>query len=187
MFLLTPPVARSQSDENVIDLRKEYNVKGAFLYSFGRYATWPEGVFTDDQQPFVIGVAGNSPIQAVLQQIQQSKKINSRAIVVRPIRTAQDEAGCHILFLASSLDVGTQRAVIQRNDQARVLLIGETPGFAQWGGVINFFVAEGSVRFEINIDAARRRELSVDAKLLRIASLVTDESPVNLDRSDAVP
>ncbi|MCH8052813.1 MAG: DUF4154 domain-containing protein [Planctomycetes bacterium] len=53
-------------------------------------------------------------------------------------------------------------------------MISEVAGFASAGGTVNFFREEGRVRFEINIDAAKRQRLSFSAKLLKLARLVHD-------------
>ena len=58
-----------------------------------------------------------------------------------------------------------------------VLTIGETEGFAQTGGVINFTLEENKVRFEINVDAAERSHLKISSKLLALAKVVKDERP----------
>ena len=53
-----------------------------------------------------------------------------------------------------------------------VLLVGETPGFAEQGGVVNFFVTGNKVRFEINPRAAGKRNLKVSSKLLNLATII---------------
>ena len=45
-------------------------------------------------------------------------------------------------------------------------------GFAERGVLINFFVAEKQVRFEINDAAAQSSGLEFSSKLLRVARLV---------------
>ncbi len=59
------------------------------------------------------------------------------------------------------------------------MTVGETEGFAQAGGVINFTVEESKVRFEINVTTAERAHLKISSKLLALAKVVKDE------RSDA--
>ena len=53
-----------------------------------------------------------------------------------------------------------------------VLTIGEAEGFAAQGGIINFKMEEGRVRFEINVEAATRENLRISSKLLTLAEIV---------------
>jgi hypothetical protein len=53
-----------------------------------------------------------------------------------------------------------------------VLTVGETQGFLGDGGVVNFKVEEGKVRFEINMEAAGQERLHISSKLLRLAQIV---------------
>jgi hypothetical protein len=61
---------------------------------------------------------------------------------------------------------------------ASVLTVGDTAGFAGMGGIINFVLDDGRVRFEINVKAAERGHLKISARLLTVAKLiVTDDTP----------
>ena len=51
-----------------------------------------------------------------------------------------------------------------------VLLVGETPGFAERGGIINFYHSGANVRFELNPDKELESQLSLDAKLLSLGT-----------------
>ena len=80
-------------------------------------------------------------------------------------------AATHVLFVGEA-DTHRLRDVLQALSDAPVLLVGEKPRFAHNGGVINFYRRAGSIRFEVNIGAARRHALEIDAKLLRLARIV---------------
>lgn len=178
IFLPLPGVATqlAQAQEaTVIDVRKEYSVKGAFLYSFGRYTSWPKESFTSPSEPFVIGVLGDAPIYPILRRIEQTKQINRRRISIRRLKTAEATNPCHIVFVARTVPREEQQALIRRHSKSPVLLVGETTDFTRSGGVIRFFVNEGSVRFEINVQAARRKHFSFDAKLLRLARVIESD------------
>jgi hypothetical protein len=54
----------------------------------------------------------------------------------------------------------------------RVLTVGETQGFADGGGIINFIEENNKIRFEINAEAARRTGLNISSELLKLARLV---------------
>ena len=147
------------------DISREYTIKAAYLYNFGRYVTWPEGAFSEADTPFVIGVLGTDPFGEVLDTIAAEKKIEGRRIEVRRFASLDQYTPCHILFVNHSVDPEEQLDVIRRLGDSPVLLVGETPAFAERGGVMNFFVEENKVRFEINPLAAERAQLKISAKL----------------------
>lgn len=159
-------------EQRVIDSEKEYSVKGAFLYSFGRYTKWPPGSFAADSDPFVIGVLGDAPINAILSRIEKTKDIDGRRIVIQYLKTVESTNACHILFVPRSLGAAEQLRLIRFHDKSPVMLVGETDDFAAAGGVIRFFVREDLVKFEINVNAATEKKLLLDAKLLRLAEVI---------------
>ena len=163
--------ARAASGQDVIDPHQEYNVKAVYLYSFGRYVAWPDDAKVEVGR-FVIGVLGDSPITNTLKQIAQKKKVAGKPIVIRRFQSHADIHQCHILFLSKDLSAEEERDVIRSIGKQPVLLVSETMGFAARGGTANFFLTDGTIRFEINVQAAKRQRLSIDAKLLSLARLV---------------
>ena len=65
--------------------------------------------------------------------------------------------------------------IIEAMRGANVLLVGDTSGFAAYGGTIEFTLENDSVRFAINTDAVDRSGLKFSSKLLSLAKLVHDE------------
>jgi hypothetical protein len=59
---------------------------------------------------------------------------------------------------------------------APVLTVGDVMGSTRNDGIINFFIRDNRVRFEINPDAAGRAGLRISSKLLQLASIVRDEA-----------
>jgi hypothetical protein len=57
-----------------------------------------------------------------------------------------------------------------------VLTIGETPGFARNGGIINLILEDNKVRFEVNVAAAKEAELNISSRLLALARIVQSPS-----------
>jgi len=155
---------------------REYTIKAAYLYNFGRYVTWPKEYFPTAQSPFVIGVLGKDPFGDALDSIAAGKRVGGRRIVVRRFASLGEYEFCHILFVPRSTDPQEQVDTIVRLRSARVLLVGETPGFARRGGSINFFVERNKTRFEINQEAAEREKLKISAKLLSLAKLVRTDN-----------
>ena len=159
---------QSPDGQDAVNPQYEYNVKAAFLYSFGRYVQWPQDAFDGNSGPFVLGVCGEDPFGQALDRIAQAKTIQGRKIVIRRMPTIENLQPCHILFVPHTLPLAEQIAIISRMRDKPTLLVGETPGFAEHGGGINFFLEGGTVRFEINADAIRQQKLLIDAKLLNL-------------------
>lgn len=160
----------------LIDTEREYNVKGAFLYSFGRYTSWPSDFLSKEGDPFVIGVFGDAPITRILRRIEMTKKINGRAVRLRRFTKLPEISSCHILFVSRSVPITDQKQVIQTSQKSATLVVGEVEDFTELGGVARFFIADGSVKFEINLTVARKKHLSFDAKLLRLAKVIEPQS-----------
>lgn len=167
VFLLAATLSRSLQAQ-AIDRTREYNVKAVFLYSFGRYVTWPEESFSATGNDFVIAAYGDTPIDAALLRIAQKRTIGGRKIVVRKITSPAEIGECQILFVAGSTSDGDLTTLLHSIAGKHVLLVGESPRFAEAGGCIGFFLSGETVRFAINVETARRERLTLDAKLLSL-------------------
>jgi hypothetical protein len=49
-------------------------------------------------------------------------------------------------------------------------------GFSGYGGIINFFMVENSIRFEINVAAAQQAGLIISSNLLTLAKIAGNQS-----------
>jgi hypothetical protein len=99
------------------------------------------------------------------------KILGGRAFQVREVTDAQQAAAYHIVFVSSS-ERKRLGPLFSRIASAAVLTVGETDNFASEGGIINFKIEAGSVRFQINIEAARKHQLRISSKLLGLAEIV---------------
>jgi YfiR/HmsC-like len=149
----------------------EYRIKAAFLYNFAKFVEWPVQAFKNPSDPIVIGVLGKDPFGDALAEAVAGKTLGGRAFQVREIADAQQAAGCQIVFVSAS-ERKRLGPLFTRIGNAAVLTVGETDNFAAEGGVINFKIDAGSVRLQINIEAARRQQLRISAKLLSLAEIV---------------
>ena len=52
------------------------------------------------------------------------------------------------------------------------MTVGDTDTFTAEGGIINFKIEGGTVHLQINLEAARRQQLQISAKLLSLAEIV---------------
>jgi hypothetical protein len=152
----------------------EYQIKAAFLLNFIRFVEWPAEAFKTAADPLVVGILGKDPFDGALEQIVSNKTVNGRAVTIRRISDAAAARSCHVVFLAAS-ETRRMSDVTSTVVSRGLLIVGESDGFAERGGMINFIVQDNHVRFQINPAAAARAGLKVSSKLLQLADVVSDK------------
>jgi len=99
------------------------------------------------------------------------KEARGRKLVVHRHGFEDPIDKCEVVFIGAGSKEQVEKTLAGLRDKP-VLTIGEKPGFAKNGGVIEFFIAQNKVRFIINQKAAKRAQLSISSKLLRLAVLL---------------
>jgi hypothetical protein len=143
------------------DVSLEYRLKAAYLLNFTKFIAWPGEA---DSGPFTMCIVGRNPFGAVLQETLEDETGPARGLMIRVIVTP--EPGCHVLFVPEGA-AATPYLRAARN--VPTLTVGETPGFTAQGGIVNFVLTEGTVRFEINPREAERAMLRISSHLMRLA------------------
>ncbi len=149
---------------------RQYQIKASFLYHFLQFVEWPDDAFVDNSQEIVVGILGEDPFGAVLDNALAGKTIRGKKLVIRRY-TSPGEVACHLLFISAS-EEDRLPDVLRSLASLHVLTVGETPHFTQQGGTIKLFEFKNKVRFEINLEVARRARLIVSSKLLKLARVV---------------
>jgi len=150
---------------------KEYQVKAAFLYNFGKFVEWPAAVMPQGTSPIVVGVFGKNPFGAELEKLVRDKTINEHPIKIRQPQTPEDLRSCHMVFVSEE-EGKRLPELLAALKGASVLTVGESQKFAELGGIINFVQEDGKLRFEINGDSAVSARLRISAQLLKLAKTV---------------
>jgi hypothetical protein len=144
----------------------EYQVKAAYIYNFAKFVEWPAGGSGDID----VCLLGDDPFGNDLSLIE-GKKIINRKIVIKEVASYRNASGCDILFISSSEENNLTR-ILKFLKRSPVLTIGDSEGFAEKGVMINFYMENRTVRFEINPKAAGHAGLRISSNLLRIAKIV---------------
>jgi YfiR/HmsC-like len=152
----------------------EYLIKAGFIFNFAKFVDWPPATFAQPDSPIVIGILGTDPFGAIIDQIVQDKKIGGRGFVVKRLKWGtdlKDLKECKILFVGASERVHIDE-LVQIVKGLPILTVGETPGFAERGGVIRLVLEDNKVRFEVNVEAARQAGLTISSRLLTLARII---------------
>jgi hypothetical protein len=75
------------------------------------------------------------------------------------------------LFIASSQD-RQSRQIIDALRDSSVLTVGESEGFVEKGGIINFVLQDDRVQLQVNHKAATQAGLHISSRLLSVAKRV---------------
>ncbi len=173
---------------------REYQIKAAFIYNFIKFVDWPEEKMADSNEPITIGVIGSEDFIKAFEPVIH-KKIKNRNISIKyfegyeKIERSQEDDDrqwdqkiealktCHVLMFCScySVRIKDLSQIVKTLKGSPVLTVGETAGFLESGGIINFLMEDKKVRFEINVTAAKKSKLKISSKLLRLAKRVVEE------------
>ena len=148
------------------DIPQEYQIKAAYLYNFLKYVEWPNPL----NRTFLICVAGQNPFGNVLDGLTKNERVRGNPVKTEIILAP--EPGCDVIFTPRTSNMS---AYLQAAAGMPILTVGETPNYIERGGIVNFFLEDGKVRFEINRAAAERAGLRVSSRLLHLAKIVTRE------------
>ncbi len=159
----------AQDDDATIN--REYSIKAAYLYQFGRYVDWPPKVFPKPQSPFVIGVLMADSVATRLDEVAAQKKVLDHPIQVLRFSSPEEVRPCHILFLSAAPPEAQQKIISDMRGKG-VLLVGDADAFLAWGGIIRFVVEDNNIRLYIARKSAEREGLAIRAKLLQVAHVV---------------
>jgi hypothetical protein len=162
LFCLGLSVARSQS------VSHEYPLKAVFLFNFAQFTDWPTNAFDKPDSPLVIGVLGDDPFGAVLDDAVRDEIVNGRKFVVERYRRVEDIKACHILFISQSETKRLDKIVAALKGKP-VLTVSEIDGSAQRGVRVQFITENNKIRFKINTDSLAEAKLTMSSKLLRLA------------------
>jgi len=153
----------------------EYRVKAAFLYKFGGYVEWPQGVFAKPDSPIAIGVIGADALAEELARIVAGRTINGRPVTVRKLRPGEAVASLHVLFVGRS-DSSRLADILAAAKGQPLLTVTETDEALKLGSMINFVVVEDKVRFDIAPPPSESSNLKISARLLGVARKVVSKS-----------
>jgi hypothetical protein len=150
----------------------EYEVKAAFVYNFIKFVEWPvrglgENVAEETVRLCVLGnLADKAPFEAL-----DGQDIMGKRLSLVFLRERDESRDCQVLFLTSTASRSLPDVLEVLRGQP-TLTIGDTEGYARRGVMINMYLENKRVRFEINAETAGTAGLRISAKLLNLAGTV---------------
>jgi hypothetical protein len=146
-------------------------LKAAFLANFAKFAEWPADA-RPAAQPFTFCVIGDAAVATALEEAARAHQGPDAVTVVSPAVDAPLQ-GCQLLYVGGGAAKHAMR-ILDAVRGAPVFTVSDGSRFAESGGIAQFVVEDGRMRFAINAAAAQRGRIGLSAKLLTLAILVKD-------------
>ncbi len=166
MLLVNGMTTEMQSQEI-----EEYQLKAAFLFNFTKFISWSHA---DASSKLTVCVMNAKEVAGALEVVTRGKSVDARQVVVQQISFPAALETCQILFIGNN-GKKTEEILVEAK-KLSIVTVGEDEKFLRRGGMINFVLEEGKLRFEINTDAASRAGINISSKLLSLAKIVRDKS-----------
>jgi hypothetical protein len=167
LLLVGGPTASAQPE-----VSREYQIKAVFLFNFAQFVEWPPAAFAGASSPIVIGVLGENPFGAYLDETVWEEKVDNRPLEIKRYRRVEEIKTCHVLFISRSEANHLEQILISLKDRS-ILIVGDGDDFVQRGGMIRLATPQNKIRLIINVEAAKAANLTISSKLLRSADVVT--------------
>lgn len=169
LFCLGSGEVRSQT------ISHEYPLKAVFLLNFAQFTDWPTNAFAQPDSPLVIGVLGDDPFGALLDDAVRGETVKGRKFVVERYQSVEDIKTCHILFISQSETRRSDKIVAGLKGKP-VLTVSEIDGSAYRGMCVELITEKNKIRLHINTDSLKDAHLTMSSKLLRLAELLPPAS-----------
>jgi hypothetical protein len=143
-------------------------LKAGFLYNFARFAEWPA---LPAGAAIALCIVGDDEIAAALAEMVNGQNISGHALDVSRPTDGRTWRGCHLLFFA---DRETKQFAVGKSGIVAlpILTVSDSKDFSQSGGIIEFYIDDGRMRFAINVDAAEHAGVRLSSRLLGLAKIV---------------
>jgi hypothetical protein len=147
----------------------DYSIHANIIYHFTKYIEWPDNKKSGE---FIIGVICEIPLIDDLQELARTKTANGHKIIIKTFSASQSSYNCNILFIGED-ENNCLKKVSALTAESSVLILTETKGSALRGSCINFSIAEGKLKLEINKNVIENRGLKIASELLSLGKIVS--------------
>ncbi|HEX3755838.1 MAG TPA: YfiR family protein [Rhizomicrobium sp.] len=148
----------------------EQEIEAGLLYNFLKYTNWPAEHNDETRGNMVVCLFGGDPFGGHLQSMA-GRTVNQHSIEIRIVNRPENMNGCSLLYIDAGRKSDWPQLAHGLNEK-QILTVGNFDAFARSGGMIEFTKIEDRIGVKINLDAVTAAHLTVQDRLLRLASLV---------------
>lgn len=171
-MILLPAVVALSAAANVAAMepasKPEYLVKAQIIRKLLDYLDWPN---IEAGRPLVVAVIEPSPFDDYLVKQLENSVVKGRPLKLRYLRGLSQLGQCDVVFVpeASEENLTTILAGLKGKP---IISIGDTPGFASRGVVVNLTLVDRLTRLEVNVTALKGSGVTLSPQVLKNATIV---------------
>ena len=148
------------------ELDFEYKLKTAYLFNFAKFTTWRH--LNNQPKKIDLCVTDLDKYEGMKEQLS-GRALGQMSLNIKSVRPNESIEECEILFV----DEANEAEWLERVEGlASVLTVGESRSFLKEGGIIQFYIENGKLRFAVNIDSLRKSSVNIEGRMLRLAKRV---------------
>jgi hypothetical protein len=170
--LLACTGAEAKAGSSPAEVSLEYAVKATYLYKLAPFVNWPPATFSAADEPFRICVAGDDPFGHYLERAVAGRSLGTHPFEVRRLDTLTPDAACQIVFISHLPSQSIHDALDAVSGRPVLTVVDSTA--PHQGGIVQFVIQRGRVRFVIDTGAAARNHITINSKLLNLAVAVRE-------------
>ena len=145
----------------------EFKLKSVYLTRLADFTNWPS---FDEENGINICIDASSPLVGFLNEIDDLEKNGKRLNTIYNISSDSLE-NCQIFYLSDDKpDLLEER--LKLLDKKPILTISSIDGFAQKGGMVEFYISKNKVRMKVNLASLRESKIFISSKVLKLMSIV---------------
>ena len=145
---------------------REHQVKAAFIANFIKYIDWPD--LPNDSSSFVVGVYGAEGYGHDLEDAVAGKSVGRHPVVIQQFHADSEIRGCRLIVSGAASEERIGKLIKLCNTTGAVL-VGDASDFARNGGTIGLELVAERIRFDINLEAAKKSHVTLSSRLLSFA------------------
>jgi hypothetical protein len=142
-------------------------LKAAFIYNIAKFTEWPTDVVAP-AVPLVMCVLGDAAVGEALGRAVKDRLLADHSLTVSNLDPGGPQRLCHVLYVSGAV-AGEAEQLVARVRDAPVLTISDLEGFMELGGIVQFFLEQGRLRFSVQLESAKRARLKISSRVLVLA------------------
>lgn len=149
----------------------EQELKAAALNQIVHFTRWPAGTFAEADSPLVIGIYGHDPFGSLIDELVRDEIASGHPVKVVRCFTPEAAAACNVVYVSEAGLRSSDRLIRFLADR-HILTVSGDEAFVEHGGIICLGVRSDRIRILVNLEAAKRANVTLSSKLLRLAEIV---------------